>query len=132
MNYLSVENLTKYYGDKLLFKDISFGIDKGQKVALIAKNGTGKTSMLNIINAQDIQDSGSVTLRGNIRTAYLPQIFDSSENVSILDSILDSTVPVVSCIKEYETALVMFNEKQSQENCLRMEASIVAMDNLQA
>ena len=132
MNYLSVENLTKYYGDKLLFENISFGIDKGQKVALIAKNGTGKTSLLNIINGQDVQDSGSVTLRGNINTAYLPQIFDSRENISILDSIFNSTAPIVACIKEYETALALFNEKQTEENRLRMESSIVAMDNLQA
>ncbi len=132
MNYLSVENLSKYYGDKLLFENISFGIDKGQKVALIAKNGTGKTSMLNIINGQDIPDSGTVTIRGNIRIGYLPQIFDSGENISILDSIFDSTTPVVTCIKEYETALALFNEVQNQENRLRMESAVVAMDNLHA
>ncbi|MDR1180775.1 MAG: ABC-F family ATP-binding cassette domain-containing protein [Bacteroidales bacterium] len=132
MNYLSVENLSKYYGDKLLFENISFGIDKGQKIALIAKNGTGKTSLLNIINGLDIPDSGVVTMRGNIRTGYLPQIFDSEEDISVLDSIFDSSSPVTEAIKEYESVLSLFNENPSQENRLRMEASIVAMDNLQA
>jgi ATP-binding cassette subfamily F protein uup len=132
MNYLSIENLSKYYGDKLLFENISFGIDKGQKIALIAKNGTGKTSLLNIINGIDIPDSGVVTMRGNIRIGYLPQIFDSEEDISVLDSIFDSSSPVTEAIKEYESVLSLFNENPNQENRLRMEASIVAMDNLQA
>jgi ATP-binding cassette subfamily F protein uup len=132
MNYLSVKNLSKYYGDKLLFEDISFGIDKGQKVALIAKNGTGKTSLLNIINGIDVPDSGLVTMRANIRTGYLPQMFDSEENISVLDSIFDADTPVTKAIKEYETALSLFNEKPSPENRFRMETAIVTMDNLEA
>ncbi len=58
MNYLLIENLSKSYGEKLLFEDITFGIDKGQKVALIARNGAGKSSLLNIINQKDLPDSG--------------------------------------------------------------------------
>ncbi|MDR2411022.1 MAG: ABC-F family ATP-binding cassette domain-containing protein [Bacteroidales bacterium] len=132
MNYLSIENLSKYYGDKLLFEDISFGIDKGQKVALIAKNGTGKTSLLNIINGFELPDKGSVTIRGNIRIGYLPQIFDSNENISVLDSIFDADTQITKAIKEYETAFSLFNEKPTPENRFRMETSIVTMDNLQA
>ncbi|MDR0605898.1 MAG: ABC-F family ATP-binding cassette domain-containing protein [Bacteroidales bacterium] len=132
MNYLSVENVSKYYGDKLLFESISFGIDKGQKVALIAKNGTGKTSLLNIINGFDTPDNGTVTMRGNIRTGYLPQIFDTNENVSVLDAIFDTDTQVTKAIKEYETAFSLFNENPTQENRFRMETSIVTMDNLQA
>ncbi|HNX08226.1 MAG TPA: ATP-binding cassette domain-containing protein, partial [Bacteroidales bacterium] len=63
MNYLSVENLTKTYGEKILFENISFGIDKGQKVALIARNGTGKTSLLNILAGKEIPDDGKVIMR---------------------------------------------------------------------
>jgi ATP-binding cassette subfamily F protein uup len=132
MNYLSVENLSKYYGDKLLFEGISFGIDKGQKVALIAKNGTGKTSLLNIINGFELPDKGTVTIRGNIRIGYLPQIFDSNENISVLDSIFDADTQITKAIKEYETAFSLFNEKPTPENRFRMETSIVTMDNLQA
>lgn len=70
---LTVENLTKSFGDKLLFEDISFGINAGQKTALIARNGYGKSTLLNIITGKELQDSGKVTLRGDVKMAYLPQ-----------------------------------------------------------
>ncbi len=70
---LTIENLTKSYGDKLLFDDISFGINVGQKTALIARNGYGKSTLLNIITGKELPDSGKVTLRGDVKMAYLPQ-----------------------------------------------------------
>lgn len=77
---LTVENLTKSFGDKLLFEDISFGINAGQKSALIARNGYGKSTLLNIIMTatgqkgfNTLQDSGKVTFRGDLKLAYLPQ-----------------------------------------------------------
>ena len=70
---LTVENLSKSYGDKLLFDDISFGINAGQKTALIARNGYGKSTLLNILTGKTLQDAGKVTFRGNVRMAYLPQ-----------------------------------------------------------
>ena len=70
---LTVENLTKSFGDKLLFEDISFGINAGQKTALIARNGYGKSTLLNIITGKELQDSGKVTFRGDTKMAYLPQ-----------------------------------------------------------
>lgn len=70
---LTVENLTKSFGDKLLFDDISFGINAGQKTALIARNGYGKSTLLNILTGKTLQDSGKVTFRGDVRMAYLPQ-----------------------------------------------------------
>ena len=77
---LTVENLTKSFGDKLLFEDISFGINAGQKSALIARNGYGKSTLLNIIltatgqkGFNTLQDSGKVTFRGDLKLAYLPQ-----------------------------------------------------------
>ena len=70
---LTVENLTKSYGDKLLFEDISFGINAGQKTALIARNGYGKSTLLNILTGKTLQDSGKVTFRGDVKMAYLPQ-----------------------------------------------------------
>ncbi|MDR1879243.1 MAG: ABC-F family ATP-binding cassette domain-containing protein [Bacteroidales bacterium] len=132
MNFLSVENLSKYYGDKLLFEEISFGIDKGQKVALIARNGTGKTTLLNIINGKDTADSGTLTLRNNIRIGYLPQVFDSQERISVLDAVFETDTPVTHIIKEYETALELFNRQPTQENRLRMDNAVEGMDNLQA
>ena len=70
---LSVENLTKSFGDKLLFENISFGINVGQKTALIARNGYGKSTLLNILTGKELQDSGKVTFRGDVKMAYLPQ-----------------------------------------------------------
>ncbi len=70
---LTVENLTKSYGDKLLFEDISFGINAGQKTALIARNGYGKSTLLNILTGKTLQDRGKVTFRGDVKMAYLPQ-----------------------------------------------------------
>ena len=73
MNYLSVENISKSYGDRILFKNISFGINEGQKIGFVAKNGTGKTSILNIIAGDDIPDTGNVVSRKNIKISYLSQ-----------------------------------------------------------
>ena len=70
---LTVENLTKSFGDKLLFDDISFGINAGQKTAMIARNGYGKSTLMNILTGRTLQDSGKVTFRGDVRMAYLPQ-----------------------------------------------------------
>ena len=81
MNYISVENISKSYGDRTLFKNLSFGINKNQKVAFVAKNGTGKTSILNIIAGLDTPDEGQVIQRKDIQIAYLSQnqIFDETE-----------------------------------------------------
>ncbi len=70
---LTVENLTKSFGDKLLFENISFGINAGQKTALIARNGYGKSTLLNILTRKDLPDSGKITFRGDVKMAYLPQ-----------------------------------------------------------
>ncbi len=70
---LTVENLTKSYGDKLLFDNISFGINAGQKTALIARNGYGKSTLLNILTGKTLQDEGKVTFSGDVKMAYLPQ-----------------------------------------------------------
>ncbi len=70
---LTIENLTKQFGEKLLFEEISFGINEGQKTALIARNGYGKSTLMNIITGHELQDSGKVTLRANCRMSYLPQ-----------------------------------------------------------
>ena len=132
MNFLSVENLTKWYSDKLLFENISFGINKGQKVALIAKNGVGKTSLLNIIVGQDIADAGRTTLRGDIRVGYLPQLFDNKENISIFDAIFDTKNSVTDAIREYESSLIAYHANSTAENQKQMEKSVEKMDNLQA
>ena len=82
MNYLSVENISKAYGERILFENISFGINKDQKVAFVAKNGSGKTSILNIIANLDVPDSGQVVSRKGISIAYLAQKDDINPDLA--------------------------------------------------
>ena len=105
MNYISIENISKSYGDRTLFKNLSFGINKNQKVAFVAKNGTGKTSILNIIAGLDTPDEGQVIQRKDIQIAYLSQnqIFDDS--LSVEQTIFATENRVLPIIKQYEKAL---------------------------
>jgi ATP-binding cassette subfamily F protein uup len=105
VNYISVENISKSYGDRTLFSNISFGINKHQKVAFVAKNGTGKTSILNIIAGLDTPDEGQVIQRKDIQVAYLSQnqIFDN--NLSIEETIFATENRILPIIKLYEKAL---------------------------
>ena len=105
MNYISVENISKSYGDRTLFKNLSFGINKNQKVAFVAKNGTGKTSILNIIAGLDTPDEGQVIQRKDIQIAYLSQnqIFDDS--LTIEQTIFATENRILPIIKQYEKAL---------------------------
>ena len=73
ISYLQVENLSKRFGEQLLFENISFGIGKNQKVSLIAKNGMGKSTLLQIIAGKDSPESGSVIFRNDITIGYLEQ-----------------------------------------------------------
>ena len=132
MNYLNVESLSKRYGENLLFENVSFGIEKGQKVALIAKNGTGKTTLLNILMGLDIADSGRFTLRGDIKVAYLPQVFDTVANVSVLDAVFDSDNEQVTAIKNYERALQQFNHADTAAHQQLLQSAMEAMDAFDA
>ena len=126
MNYLSVENLTKSYGEKLLFEDISFGLDAGQKVALIARNGTGKTTLLNIITGKDIADAGKVVIRKDVKMAFLSQQPQFDAGLSIFDAILSSDTKYVRAVKNYEQALLMSNKEGAEED---LQKAIVEMDS---
>ena len=86
MVFLQVENLTKSFGDRLLFNQISFGIEQGQRVALIAKNGTGKTTLLNILTNKEDYDSGQVTFRRDLRTGFLPQEPEFAPGITVLEA----------------------------------------------
>ena len=105
MNYLSIENVAKSYGENVLFKDLSFGINKDQKIAFIAKNGTGKTTLLNIIAGDDTPDSGNVTIRKGLKIAYLSQRDILDENLTIEQTIFNSDNEILKIIEQYENAL---------------------------
>lgn len=105
MNYLSVENISKSYGERVLFENLSFGINQGQKIAFVAKNGTGKTSILKIITGGDTPDSGQIVMRKEIKMAFLSQEPNLSPELTIEESIFASDNMILKVISEYEKAL---------------------------
>jgi ATP-binding cassette subfamily F protein uup len=115
MNYLSVENISKSYGERVLFKDISFGINKDQKIAFIAKNGSGKTTIMNIINGFDEPDTGQVVIRKGIKMAFLSQNFNLQDELTIEESIFASDNEVLQVIRNYEKALENPEEEEKYQ-----------------
>ena len=115
MNYLNVENISKSYGEVTLFENISFSIHKGQKIAFIAKNGTGKTSILKIISGEDTSDTGEITCRKNIVISFLSQDPKLDENLTIEESIFNSNNPVLKVIENYEKALLNSEDAENYQ-----------------
>ena len=105
MNYLSVENISKAYGERVLFENISFGINKDQKIAFIAKNGSGKTTIMNILNGFDEPDTGQVVVRKEIKMAFLSQNNNLQDELTIEESIFASDNEILKVIEQYEKAL---------------------------
>ena len=128
VNYLTVENVTKTYGEKVLFDGIDLLINRGQKVALVAKNGTGKTTLLRVIAGREAPEGvgASVRFRRDIRVGYLEQDPDFIEHHSILDAIFDSEGDMIQAIKRYERA--MLHPERPEE----LQAALVRMDDLKA
>ena len=129
---LTVENLTKSFGEKLLFEDISFGINAGQKTALIARNGTGKTSLLNIITGSALADSGKVVFRNDVRMAYLPQNPLMNETMTVREYVFASENKYVQAVNNYEKALLNIQLSPSALHEKQLQDAINAMDTLGA
>ena len=121
MIYLQVENISKSFGEKLLFENISFGIHKDQKIALIARNGTGKSTMLKIIAGLESNDKGSIVFRNDITYTYLDQNPDFDESLTVLEGVFASSKSIISIIKNYEAALVSGDNKLIAEANDEME-----------
>lgn len=115
MNYLSAENIAKSFGDRWLFKNISFGISRGDKVALIGTNGTGKTTFLNILTGKIPADEGEVSIRKDIRVGYLDQSPAFDESLPVLEVIFSSNNPVAQVVKRYEHAIETDNHDELAE-----------------
>ncbi|MFP4041797.1 MAG: ABC-F family ATP-binding cassette domain-containing protein [Bacteroidales bacterium] len=105
ISYLQVENITKSYGDLTLFKNISFGIAKDEKVALIAKNGTGKTTLLNIIAGSETPDVGEVIFRNDVKVGYLAQEPAMNPDLTVFDFIFNTSDEVLQAVRQYEEAM---------------------------
>ncbi|NTW24551.1 MAG: ABC-F family ATP-binding cassette domain-containing protein [Lentimicrobium sp.] len=128
MNYLLIEQLSKSYGEKELFSDITFGIDQGSKVALIARNGAGKSSLLNIIAGNDIPDSGAITFRKGIRWSYLPQNPLMDDEKTVFDILFHSDNEFMRAIRDYEFSLNRLHHDDTPEAHHQLEISTNAME----
>ena len=119
---LQVEQLTKSFGDRVLFSDISFSIERGQKVGLIAPNGTGKSTLMRILLGREPQDSGTITYERDIKQAFLPQLPDLPETGTVLEACFSPYDPVAQLTLAWEIA-VEAGDSQTMERLLpEMEA----------
>jgi ATP-binding cassette subfamily F protein uup len=105
MNYLSVENISKSFGIRTLFEDISFGINQGKKIAFIAKNGTGKTSLINILTGKDTPDTGQVVYRKGLKIGFLEQEPVLDPDATVEEIIYSADNPIIKIIKHYEDVI---------------------------
>ena len=115
LNYLNVENISKSYGEVTLFNGITFSIHKGQKIAFIAKNGTGKTSILKIISGEDSSDSGNITYRKNIAVSFLSQDPKFDDSLTIEQSVFNSENPILKVIANYENAILNSEDEENYQ-----------------
>jgi len=121
ISYLQIEHLTKSFGDLLLFEDISFGISDNQRVALIAKNGTGKTTLLNILSGKEDYDSGTISFRRDLRVGYLEQSPDFPKKLSVIDACLQTDNEAVRTIADYEHCMMSEDHNQLDDIISRMD-----------
>ena len=128
MNYLSVENISKSFGERVLFEGLNFGLNYGDKVALIANNGSGKTSMLKIIAGKDLPGTGKVTIRNGIRIGHLEQEPVFNEKYTINELLYNSNAEVVKIIREYESALEMQTNDYNDTTAERFEKASLEME----
>ncbi|WP_282113514.1 ABC-F family ATP-binding cassette domain-containing protein [Maribacter stanieri] len=126
MNLLTVENISKSYGELVLFDNLSFGINKDQKIALIAKNGTGKTSILNILSGADTPDSGQVNYRKSTRVSFLAQEPVMDPNLTVEETIFASDNEILKVLSNYEKALL------NPEDADAYQKAFEAMDRFEA
>ena len=124
-SYLQIENLTKSYGDRILFDSITFGVNEGDKIGVIAKNGTGKSTLLKIISGKESPDDGKITYRNDLRVGILDQMPEFSTDATVLDSCLLDNSETAQIIAKYELAL-------NNGNADEINQAINLMDNANA
>lgn len=116
MNYLTVESISKSYGELTLFQNISFSIHKDQKIAFVAKNGAGKTSILNILSGKDEPDSGNIIYRKGVKISFLSQEPELNNNLTVEETIFDSDNPILNVINTYHDALINTEDTEAYQN----------------
>ena len=129
MNVLSVERLAKRYGPRQLFKDISFGLEKGQKTAIVARNGTGKSTLLKCIAGLETADEGIISFNKGLRTGYLDQSVHMTATHSLVDEMLDQDDPVTNAIREYEHAIARHVDEETMQRAVNRMTELNAWDH---
>ena len=132
MNLFSVEKLSKDYGARVLFSNLSFGLSRGDKMALVANNGTGKSSLLKIIAGKDVSSSGEVVFRKGVQIGYLSQDSHFDESLSIQQLVDSAQSRVSKLIVEYEKAVAKQTEDFSEINQKKVEELSLLMDQYSA
>src|SRR5436190_7452563 len=127
MHYASIENISKSFGIRTLFKNISFYVEEGDKIAFVARNGSGKTTLLKIIAGLDTADTGTVWVHKDIKVVMLQQDTQFEEMRSIWDNVLRMDNPVVKVVKEYEMCL-----EQEEDNIEKLTDLMAKVDELNA
>jgi len=129
MNCLSVERLAKRYGPRQLFQDISFGLEKGQKTAIVARNGTGKSTLLKCIAGLETPDEGIVTFNKGLRIGYLDQNVEMTASHSLVDEMLDRDDPVTNAIRAYEHAVAQNLDGDALHSAIEKMTELDAWDH---
>lgn len=133
MNYLRAENLNKRYGDRILFNNLTLTIQQGDKIALIAKNGTGKTNLLNILAGLDTSDGeGKVITDKNIQVAYLPQEPALDPQLTVWETLFNSNNELLKAVSEYENVMQQSETDHSDEMMKTLQLAMEKMDSLNA
>jgi ATP-binding cassette subfamily F protein uup len=132
MNFLTAENISKSYGEKILFQQLNFTVEEGQKIALIANNGTGKSTLLRILVGNDFVDAGSIARKKNLSLGYLDQhpLFD--EENSVIENIFQADTVTLRAIKQYEICLEEQTEFPSDEHLQQLHRAMNIMNDLHA
>jgi ATP-binding cassette subfamily F protein uup len=132
MNYFSAENISKSFGEQQLFEGLTFGLARGDKTALIARNGTGKTTLLRILMGKETPDTGEFTFRNGIKTAFLEQVPELEGSLTVDELILSANTPVLSVIQHYEKVLGDHAQDHSEETERLFQEATNEMDRLHA
>lgn len=122
-SFLQVENLTKSYGDRILFADVTFGVNEGEKIGIIAKNGTGKSTLLNIISRKESADSGKITFRNDLRVSILDQMPTFDDNATVIEACMHDNSKIASIISLYEEALLSGNNDNITRAMQQMDSA---------
>ncbi|MFT5480593.1 MAG: ATP-binding cassette subfamily F protein uup, partial [Bacteroidia bacterium] len=132
MNYISVENLEKNLGERILFSGLNFGLSKGDKMALVANNGTGKSSLLKIMTGKDTPSAGNVAFRKGVRYGYLEQDPDFKEDVTIAELIRTANSELLEIISTYHDVLVKQGDSYDSQNHKALDSAMAKMDEFGA